>query len=62
MPSMKPGDCSISVKRALPRAQEFFDAGKLKPHIFATFGLKNVSKAFALSKTGTVIGKVSVVS
>jgi NADPH:quinone reductase-like Zn-dependent oxidoreductase len=37
-----------------------FDAGQMQPHVFQSFPLADAAKAFALSKTGTVVGKVAV--
>jgi NADPH:quinone reductase-like Zn-dependent oxidoreductase len=41
---------------------EWFDAGKLVPRVSASFSMAHAAEAFALSKTGTVVGKVSVVN
>jgi len=38
----------------------FADEGKLAPHVFAAFTLDTAAQAFALSKTGAVVGKVAV--
>eukprot|EP00937_MAST-01D_sp_MAST-1D-sp2_P002987 g2987.t1 len=38
-----------------------FDAGAVKAHVFAQVPLAEAAQAFALSKTGTVAGKVAVV-
>ena len=40
---------------------ELFDAGKLKAHIYAQVPLQEGARAFAISKTGEVAGKVAVV-
>ena len=38
----------------------FFDDGKLAPHVFATFPLERAAEAYAMSKSGVVVGKVAV--
>ena len=45
----------------LDRLKTYFEAGKLVPHVFKQVPLASASEAFALSKTGAVCGKVSVV-
>ena len=41
--------------------QGYFESGKVRPHIYQSIPLGNASAAFALSKTGHVVGKVAVV-
>lgn len=38
-----------------------FDSGALRAHIFAQVPLAQAAQAFALSKAGTVAGKIAVV-
>ena len=38
----------------------YFNAGKLVPHVFASFALNTAAAAFALNKGGDVVGKVAV--
>ena len=45
----------------LDRLAAHFDAGKVKAHVFAQVPLADAARAFALSKAGTVAGKVAVV-
>ena len=40
--------------------KEGFDRSKLIAHVFAAFPMAKAADAFALSKTGTVVGKVAV--
>ena len=46
----------------LDRLKVYFEAGQLKAHVFQQIPLDHASEAFALSKTGTVAGKVAVVA
>lgn len=39
---------------------ELVDAGKVKPHVSATFPLAHAAKALALSKEGHAVGKIAV--
>lgn len=45
----------------LDRLAGYFASGKLVPHVFQYVPLENAAAAFALSKTGSVAGKVAVV-
>ena len=44
----------------LDQLAQYFNAGKLVPHVFATYELSAAAAAFALSKAGDVVGKVAV--
>eukprot|EP00912_Choanoflagellata_sp_UC4_P000785 UC4_evm1s494 len=50
---MKPNLSSLNSIRDL------FEQEKLFPHVYRTFSFDNVSEAFALSVTGTVVGKIA---
>jgi len=55
------GETSASDYRQLDILKEWFEQGKLKPHIYQQVPLSNASNAFALNKAGHVVGKVAVV-
>lgn len=46
---------------ALDQLKTFFEAGKLRTHVQATYPLSRIIDAFAESATGTVVGKLAVV-
>eukprot|EP01052_Picozoa_sp_SAG31_P036461 SAG31_NODE_4555_length_3143_cov_5.394875_6_plen_142_part_00 len=59
---MSGGMASATNHTLLDTLASLFDNGQLKPEIFAEYSLHEAAKAFALSKTGTVVGKVAVVA
>ena len=44
----------------LKQIAELVDAGKVKPHVSATFPLADAAKALALSKEGHAVGKIAI--
>lgn len=54
------GYTNSSTHEQLDTLRGFFDEGKLAPHVFATFPLERAAEAFAMSKSGVVVGKVAV--
>lgn len=54
------GMAKATNRSLLDTLASLFDDGKLQPHVFADFPLGEAAEAFALSKTGTVVGKVAV--
>lgn len=54
------GYTSSSDHKQLDLLAGYVAAGELQPHVFQRFQLKDAAQAFALSKTGGVVGKVAV--
>jgi NADPH:quinone reductase-like Zn-dependent oxidoreductase len=48
-------------KKEFDQLAGFFDSGKLKPHIFGSYGLGETAKALAALRGHGVLGKVSIV-
>ena len=55
------GYTSSSGHDNLDRLKAYFEAGKVRPHIFSAVPLERAAAAFALDKAGQVVGKVAVV-
>ena len=53
---------SSSSHTPLDTLAALFNEGKLRPHLYAQVPLADAARAFALSATGDVVGKVSVVA
>lgn len=52
---------SSASKKEFDQLAELFDAGKIKPHVFASYGLGDTAKAWAALRGHGVLGKISIV-
>jgi NADPH:quinone reductase-like Zn-dependent oxidoreductase len=51
----------LPVSEAMPRIADWLGQGLLTPHRAAAFPLERIARAHALSETGRVVGKISIV-